>query len=782
MMKIHKQKPLVLAVALLACSATHPTWAQEGAAMLEEVVVTARKQQEVAQDLPITITALSGAQLNNEVVLDVRDLQAAVPGLQVSTSNQASFPIFAIRGSETQNNVDGAVGVYFGDVPVITTTTVANSFYDIASVEVLKGPQGTQFGANSTGGTISVRPNMPTDEFEGHLKVGYGDYDRQEYEGVMNVPVTDVIKFRFAGDYVKRDGYIDNKSGGGNIPDEFWDEDHYSLRGIMRIETERLTNDIIADYYNANELFYLPIPVLFTDAQGFPGSNPENYGDRVGTPDTVYLAPNLTGLDRPLDTDTKLWGIQNVLNFEINDHWSVRNVTGYRDDKRDASERSGPTSVHTITVLTSDDNDRVVNDLTIKYTGFDDRFRAALGYYYQNDNRNQGVVATAAQNILDQLAGAPITQNIRIWNERENTFKAVYTNAEYDLTERLTISGGYRYNDDEVSLDYTPSGGIGLPDMGSNFQPGDTAACNLLELQYYENVDYEKCTGYRSADFGGQDSWNAAISYQVNDDTLTYAKAGKGYIAGGVNNNLREVPSFDPETQTQYEIGFKSDWELGGRLIRTNIAVYYGEIDDKQIVQNASYDDQQAANGVINAAKETVKGVDADITYLPLDGLTLRLSYSYIDAEFDEFQFPGLGGPDGPSYVPPQDLSNETPARVPENQFNGTVTYELPIDQRYGIVSTTLSSYYTDSTRVRNTDITGIYGPSYITLDDYWLFNASISWEQIFDSNFTAQLWARNIADKEYANSKDAQFNTFGYATTRYGAPRTYGVNVTYYF
>lgn len=782
MMKTNKHKPLVISIAMLTSSMIHPVWAQDSGAkpVLEEVLVTARKKLESEQTLPITVAALTGAELSNQVVLDVRDLQAAVPGLQVSTSNQAGFPIFAIRGSETQNNIDGAVGIYFGDVPVITTTAVANAFYDIGSVEILKGPQGTQFGANSTGGTVSVRPNLPTDEFEGYVKAGYGDYDRTELEGVINIPVTDVLRFRFAGNYLERDGYIDNKSAGGNIPDEFWDEDHYSLRGLMRIETERLTNDTIVDYYDADELFYLPIPTLFTDAGGYPNSNPENFGDRVGKPDTVYLAPNLTGLDRPLNTETELWGVQNVLNFAIGDDWSIRNVTGYRDDDRDASERSGPTSVHTITVLTSDENDRFVNDFTLQYDG-GGRLRGALGYYYQDDNRDQGIVATAAQNILISVLGAPIANNVRIWNERENTFEAIYANLEFDLTDRLTIAGGYRYNWDEVKLAYTPSGGLGLPDMGSNFFPDETAPCKPLEFAAYPKVDLDRCVGYSDADFE-EDSWNLALSYNINTTTLAYARVAKGYIAGGLNNNLREVPAFDPETQIQYEIGLKSDWDLGGAPIRTNVAVYYGEIDDKQIVQNASYDDGTPANGVINAAEETVQGVDLDIQLIPVDGLTLSVSYTYIDAEFDSFQFPGLGGPDGPSFVPPQDLSGEQPARVPENQFNGTISYDFPIDQQYGFVTATLSAYYTDSTRVRNTDITGIYGASYITLDDYWLFNGSIIWDEIAGSSFGAKLWANNLFDEEYENSKDAQFNTFGYATTRYGAPRTYGVSVTYNF
>jgi len=787
-----KLNPLSVFISALTIPVAIPSWSQssDDLSFLEEIVVTARKVQESEQDLPITVAAYSGNELEQKAVFDVQGMQAAAPGLQVSTSNQSGYPIFAIRGSETQNDVDGAVGIYFGDVPVLSTAAIANSFFDVASVEVLKGPQGTQFGANSTGGTVSIRPNLPTDEFEGHVKAGYGDYNRTEFEGIINVPVNDVLKFRLAGNYVERDGYIENKSAGGNIPDEFWDENHYSLRGSMRIETGSITSDTVVDYFNADELFQLPIPVLFVDPTfGFLplSANPEAFGDRVGTRDTVYLAPNLTGLDRPLTTESDLWGIQHVLNIDVNDHFSIRNVTGYRDDDRAASERSGPTSVHTITVLTGEDSNRFVNDLTLRYEGMDGKLTLSGGAYYQDDERTYNIVAAAAQNIFFAgaaepfiPAGTPVTSNIHIYREREVTSKAIYANLDYELTEKMTIGAGIRRNWDETALAYTPSTGFGLPDMGSNAFPDASTPCSFLDLAGYSDVDFDNCVGYRDDTFQ-EESWNLVLSYQVSDYTLTYAKVGKGYIAGTVNDNLREVPTVEPETQLQYEVGLKSDWQLAGRPIRTNLALYYGTIKDKQIVQNANYDDGATANGIINAAEETVQGLDLDIQYGLTDNVTLEVSYAYVDAQFDEFSFPALGGPVR-TLVPAQDLSGEQPARVPEHQFNGTITYDLPVNSEYGEVTASLSAYYTSETRMVNVDTTGPFGDEYITLEDYWLTNGSINWGNIGGSSFSANLWVRNISDEEYAVARDAQFFTFGYASIRYGAPRTYGLNLTYAF
>ena len=153
---------------------------------------------------------MSAATLEANAVQNVGDLQTSVPGLLVTLNSQGAAPVFAIRAAKADNGTSDTVTAYVDDVPVSSTRAVANMMYDMQSISTLKGPQGTLFGANATGGAIVFRPNKPTDEFDAYVKLGYGNWDRMEFEGMVNVPVTETFGFRLAGSFIKRDGYYEN--------------------------------------------------------------------------------------------------------------------------------------------------------------------------------------------------------------------------------------------------------------------------------------------------------------------------------------------------------------------------------------------------------------------------------------------------------------------------------------------------------------------------------------------------------------------------------------------
>lgn len=771
----------LLAVACILMSA-EPASAQDAPAarstVLEEIVVTARKTRETEQSLPISISAFSQAELENKVIQNVQDLEAVAPGLNVADNNQGGAPVFAIRGTATANLVDGGVAVYLDDVPLVSTIGVVNAFYDIDSVEILKGPQGTQFGTNTTGGTISVRATKPNDELEGYIKGGYGDYDRREFEGMINLPVNDFLKFRVAGNYVKRDGFVKNPDHADITPSRYFSDDHWSLRASMRMETERVVSDVVFDYYDQDDLKTPNIPIEFRDT-AVPGANPADFGAQVGDRDHIFIGPNVSGIQKEHFNRHELWGIQHVLEIEFSDTVSLRNVIGYRDDLNDTSEDNGGTPFYLIEVLTRAWAERWIDDLTLRFNLLDGRMRANVGGFYLDDERKGGVVANAAQTTFMALGFGPLTQNIRSFSRRNFESKAVYTNVDYDLTDRLTFAAGFRYNWDSGDTEYTPAGGLGLPDIGEDFLPDNvTTFCNAPALVPFPDVDLVSCIG-RNDDKWRAESWNIGLNYQAADHTLVYGKVSHGYLAGGFNLGLREVPVFEPETNTQWEAGVKSDWTIGGRPIRTNVAVYYGIIDDKQVVQNTNYDDGTSANGVFNAAKQEVYGTDIQIQYSPADGLMLDASWAYLHAKFDKFAFPAIGGP-VTTLQPAVDLSGNTPATTPKHQIHLGVSYVLPIESSAGEVAATFMGYFTDDMVLRNrVDDENL---PYVTVPSYWVFNGSITWDEIFGSGFSAQLWGKNLFDKEYINSRDVQFGTFGYATVRYGEPRTYGLSVAYSF
>lgn len=793
---------LIAQPAFAADAPADETTAETPENALGDIVVTARKVGESAQSLPISVAAYDGEELEAKVIKSVADLQGITPGLTISNSPTGGVPIFAIRGTATELGIDGGVALYFNDVPLISTIGIANSFYDVSTVEVLKGPQGTQFGTNTTGGTISVRSNLPTDKFEGYVKAGYGNFKRREFEGVVNIPVSDVVGFRFAGNYVKRDGYVKNPDNAGITPKTYQDEDHYSLRGTMSIDAGAMKNVLIVDYYNRDEAPFAAVGVQYSPSllslfQGAPTLISQ--GAQLGNYNTIHQGPGTTGVNPDYFGRADLYGIQNKTEVEVTDTLMLRNVFGFRHDHITTSEETSASPVVSVNVLRDDKVSQWTDDLTLRYESPDNRLRAAVGGYYSFLRRGTGIKANVLQGIFAAL-GFP--NNVIVSNNyetKEIRSKAVYFNADYDITETLGVMGGFRYNWDTVDSEVTAGGNTGnpannvvfpfgtvnvgsLPIYGPQFKPNAQIPCAPGNFVGYSNFNAQTCTASRGADFNAA-SWTFGITNKFSDKVLAYAKVSHGYLAGGTNFTLRDPgrTTFKPEKNTMIEAGVKADWYLGDRPIRTNVAIYRGKISNKQVFANANYENGGTGFGVVNAAKETVYGADVELRYSPLDGLTLDLNYNYIHAKFDEFIYPALGS--GPGAVPATDLSGATPSQTPKHQLNGAITYEWPVGDA-GKVSTTVSGYYTSSITQSNrlNAFDAAVGGALNKIDGYFIANASINWEDIMNSPVSAQLWVRNLGNKHYRTATNIQFATFGWATATFGAPRTFGASVTVKF
>lgn len=779
---------------IASVSVATPAFAQDEAQTTQDtsnefgdIVVTARKVAEASQSLPITVAAFSNEQLQNRAVLNVADLQTITPGLTISNNGTGGTPIFAIRGTATELGIDGGVALYMNDVPLMAAVGIANQFYDISAVEVLKGPQGTQFGTNTTGGTISVRTNVPTDQFEGYAKAGYGNYDRRELEGMLNLPINDVLGFRLAGNYVKRDGYVRNLIAGGGTPERYSNENHYSLRGTMAMDSGPIDSVLILDYYHRNEAPTGTIPLAFQPNAGL-GINLADLGAQAGTRDTIYQGADPSGVTKDFFGYAALFGLEHKVNIELSDSLELRNVVGYRHDHTTTSEDTSGISLVTVNVLTDINTSQWTDDLTLRLTTLDDRLRLSLGGYLLQNDKKVGTNAQVAQSIYLAFFTAPLVTSIHQFEKKTFNSKAVYANGEFDITDTLGISGGFRYNWDRASSRATSAQADGvLPDYGYKFGPDAQTPCSAAAFLYYDDKDLAACTGSRGKSFRAP-SWNVVVTNEFSPRVLGYAKVSHGYLAGGTNFTLREVPFYEPETTTMMEAGLKADWRIGDRPIRTNIAVYRGKTKDKQVFVNVNYDDNFSGFGVINAAEQSVYGLDTEVRYSPFERLTLDASYNYIHSKFDKFPIPGLGGnadgQTGVTLVPASDQSGATPAQTPKHQFNAAITYEWPIDEASGTITSTLSGYYTSKITQNNLFVgyNTLFGPEYNEIDSYFIASGTLNWENVLGSPISAQFWIRNILDKNYITARQTQFQAFGYATAVFGAPRTYGVNATVKF
>ncbi|HHX83305.1 MAG TPA: TonB-dependent receptor plug domain-containing protein, partial [Pseudomonadaceae bacterium] len=232
-----------------------PVLAQQGMMALEEIIVTARRREERLQDVPVSMTVLNQQQMDNANIFNAADLATYTPSLQANNRFGSDATNFAIRGFSQELRTTASVGVYFAEVVAPRGANTVQSgdgagpgdFFDLENVQVLKGPQGTLFGRNTTGGAVLLSPKKPTDEFEGYAEVSIGNYDMKRAQGVINIPVSDNFRMRFGVDQQTRDGYLKNISGIG--PKDFADTDYLSLRGSFVWDiTDSLENYTIVKY------------------------------------------------------------------------------------------------------------------------------------------------------------------------------------------------------------------------------------------------------------------------------------------------------------------------------------------------------------------------------------------------------------------------------------------------------------------------------------------------------------------------------------------------------
>ena len=749
--------------------------AQSQPFQIEEIVITARKVAESQQNVPISVAAFSAGDIRQDVVLSVADLGEHATGLFVSYSSQGEAPTFAIRATKTDNGIDGGVAVYLDDVPLVSTYGILNSFYDMSSVEILKGPQGTLFGVNTTGGTISFRPNKPTDKFEAYADVGYGNYNRREFEGMVNLPVNQVLQVRVAGDIVRRDGFVTNLTPVPGIPGKLNDDRHESLRFSARLKpTENLMNDIVADWYHEDDAPRQAIPVAFTPLSTLSSKN--LYGFNI-----VSLGGDPSGINWPLYNKNRMWGIADTLNWTANANMSIKNVLGYRNDRNDGSQNNGGAFISFVNGHTLYTNTEWVDDLTLRLNTDDNRLRYTGGAYVSYKNEFQGINFLNGQNYgLLGFFGPPGPIGIQDVGNYDRDFhsKAVYSQVDYDLTKELTVALGLRNNWDTGQYRAQNAFGIGLPFPSGPFTPSAVIACDPRTSSQLSSFSAATCQGWASGSWRAP-SYNFVITDKFADKSMLWFKVSGGYLAGGFNNQVvAQFSQFLPEKTTAFETGVKSDWEVWGRPIRTNIDAFYGKSSNKQETRTGTYTTTGVSFiGVFNAASLTYYGTDVEVKFFPTDTLELSALWTRVKAAYDNFTLPAIPNSDSPEL----NVSNARPAQIPKDTISLGITNKWPMPSRAGQLSSTLTGYYRSSINFQDQANTAAFGPSFNVGPAYWTSSFNTNWSGVLSSHIDLNLWVKNLFNKQYLIYSSPQ-SALGYAAFNYGDPRTYGANIRYTF
>jgi len=744
-------------------SAAVPAASKE--AVIEEVVVTARRRAEKLQSVPIAVSVFGPRQLKEDDITSTQDLGLFVPSLVINNSSGFS-PGFVLRGQGSTLGAGPGVVAYFSEVPFVNGQNATSSFqggtgpgmfYDLENVQVLKGPQGTLFGRNTTGGAVLFTPQKPTNNFEGFGQVTLGDYNWHEVEGALNVPiVADKLLLRVAGDVSMREGYT--RDVGPYFPGTDYDNrDYWAFRlSLTARPSDDFENYLIASslYVHQNgtggNIFAVKPGSLATDA--FPAI-------------TAYLTlqnalgPRETELSTAQIDKQWTYGLIDIASFDIDDDLTVKNIAGYLVDKNSTG------------IIDFDDSPFAIQDLSVpkgwaaasaqyseelQFTGksFGDRLQWTGGVYVEYDKPTDTPEYDVSLPVLN-ASGAYVPELIVVQGSTTQRTQAVYGQGTYDLAglwpalDGLRFTAGYRYTWDYRS-DFS---NIYIPTSGN-------------QCAERTGFTFPNCALVASGQFHAP-TWTLGLDYQLRPQTLLYVTGRRGYKSGGFNLNTPEhsiYSSFQPELVTDVEIGVKADWTLLGIKARTNADVFHTDYTNIQRAISV------LINGISspiteNAAVATIQGLEFEGTFLPTSRTEVSLAYSYLSSKYDRYFSPVLG-----------DLSGLEFPYTPKNKVSLTGRYHLPVSARWGDVS--LAATYLLQSSVNS-------GPDYSPTDvieGYGLVNLRLDWNAVAGSTIDASLFVTNVADVAYKTRLSGLYNVFGVAGASYGEPRIFGAQLKYRF
>lgn len=717
---IVRYSPLVLFMVLTLLVIAQPTPVAAQGATLEEVIVTAQRRDQNLQDVPIAVNVLSQSTLEDTGVGDISEVFNLLAGIDLETfgtTNQSNIFIRGVGTSLVDGGVEHSVSFYVDDVYQGAQQAFNTSLYDLESVEVLRGPQGTLYGKNSLGGAIKLTTVKPSNERSLKGEFSYGNKDYHEFRAVANMPIIeDKLMTRITGVYKQRDGIINNTAG-----TDLGSLDGWGLRGQFRIiPSDNVTMDLAVDFAHDE-------PTI---------------GEGV-FPDTVD-SREATFIDQIVE-DRDIWGISSNIEVDLSSV-KITSISAYRGWKID-------------TIPVGDlVNAEFTTEQDIEFDQFSQEVRVASaedkplqwlvgGYFYYD---SMDMVVPFDMISLAAVFGYPANYNETSFADLETTTLAAFADISYDWSERLTTSVGLRYTHEEKSMSYTHSSNVSDADFQTHinaFFPGFGLTPADFRFAQLFSADVDEDYSDFSPRFVG--------SYRWSDNLMTYASVSRGFKSGGFNALFAQSPAqlaFDSESAWNYEVGFKSDW-LEDRL-RLNASVFY--FDWKDIQTRSIFQGTGSLVIIIdNAPEAESKGFDIELASKLTANLDATLSYSYIDAEFGTF----TNSPNG-------DITGNSMPFISDHNVNASLTYRRP-------VSSNLTAMFRLDYIYKSDNFVDIDNDPQFAVGDRSLVDVRAGIE---GKNWEISLWAKNLFDKEYHTFAEPSF-TFNAA--RIGEPRTFGVRVS---
>jgi iron complex outermembrane receptor protein len=843
-MKTASVKATALCATCIAALLGTPAMAQGAGAGndADTIVVTARRVEERAQDVPISITTFSPQQIEDRNIVSTTDLAAYTPSLQVNTKYGPDKASFIIRGFSQDQNTAPTVAVYFADVvaPRLQSNIGGGngagpgSLFDLQNIQVLKGPQGTLFGRNTTGGAILLVPKKPTDKLEGYVEGTYGNHDEKRVQAVLNVPLSDTFKVRMGIDRNERDGYLHNRSGIG--PDEFNNVNYTAARlSIVANLTPDLENDIVASYVHSNTHGGLP-KFLFCQSSGTTGIAAllagANTVNGTGTCGQVarekaqgYGYYDVENNDPNPFVRSTTWQIIDTTTWQASDMLTVKNIASYGEARESYSFSldGDNTSIPFVIVRPGPNGGQgsestFTEEFQLQGRTPGDRFSWQAGAYTEISDpigAQTQYTQTFASCANDAAAysfmcGAPLGSTSSV-SQAHNTYKyknyALYAQATYKLTDHLDLTGGIRETWD-WEREFADNTKVTVSPTGPIVRPPNTTAyiCSRTttppgagpELLYDGACGIGRTFTTKSA----KPTWLINLDYKPSRDVLVYAKYARGYRAGGINEANFGAEVWHPEKVDDYEVGLKTSFH--GPISGTfDIDGYWNNFKNQQatvsipncvaikdpvsgaITNGCTNGAITGISGIENIGKSRMRGIEVDGS-LSYGNLRLDYGYAYLSAKVLSASVPFC---DPTRYACAQAAfftPGSTLTYSPKNRVTVTGTYTLPTDPKIGRISVSATFTHTDK-QVNITADQATFAKGLIPFDPGLspatdLVNLAVNWRGVLGTPFDVSAFATNLTNQHYWVASAAALTTLGAEAVALGEPRMYGVRLRYSF
>lgn len=742
----------------IACSATlaQAPWAQaqDNGYAIEEVVVTARKRVESLQETPLAVTTFSPTEMAERGFSDISQISESTPGLTFNTtaanSGSSNAAVIFIRGigqSDFYPQIDPGVGIYLDGVYISRTTGGVLDVVDISQVEILRGPQGTLFGKNTIGGAIVVNTKKPASSFGGGIELLLGADNRRDLKASLNLPISDAILSRWSLSSLARDGYVTSQYDGS----EYGDVDSLSARGLITWDvSDSLSLDLSGDITKKREAS--AGSVLLNVANG---SHP---GD--GTSAFVWntlVAPTLPGgasganlfnqqwlsndpyknyADGQLSrSNLDLWGAAATLNWAISESLEFKSISAFRSSDSDTlrdGDGSPLTILHPATLIEQEQFSQ-----EFQLSGDYDGLNWLLGLFYMKEDIYYDMPVDIA---------FVATEN---HGDVANESRAIFAQGSYRITDKLNLTAGVRYTEDDKSNDTV---------VKTRSNPGFVAAGpGVIGGALPVPPGIPLLIDSASETFK-QTSALLTVDYSVSDEFMLYASYSEGFKSGGFSQRIAfpraKAPSFGPELVTSYEAGFKySGWQ---NRLRLNGAAYFVDYEDLQVVV---FNQIEPINE--NAGEAEINGLELELLLLPSENLEISSSLGYTNAKYTQ--------------IDPGSLINKSNdlAYTPLKTASISAIYTLALNDELGKIKFRMDWSYRDDSffDALNT----------VKQDAYDLINAAIIYTSA-DENWQLILSGKNLTDEEYLIAGFSDLPTSSFADGSYARSRQWGLSAKYQF